>query len=69
MERVVRRGATDIDGLVRLRNLKEVLEGTTYWLEEAVALARAKGRTWQEIGDALGISASAAHQRFSDRHP
>ena len=30
-----------------------------------VAEARAEGRTWDEIGDALGVSRQAAHERFS----
>lgn len=29
-----------------------------------VTEARAEGRTWQEIGDALGVSRQAAQQRF-----
>ena len=29
-----------------------------------VADARAEGRTWQEIGDALGITRQSAHERF-----
>lgn len=27
---------------------------------------RAEGRTWAEIGDALGITRQAAHERFSE---
>jgi len=30
-----------------------------------VTEARAEGRTWDEIGDALGVSRQAAHERFS----
>lgn len=31
----------------------------------AVRKARAEGVTWQAIGDLLGVTRSAAHQRFS----
>ena len=31
---------------------------------EAVRIARAKGTTWAEIGDTLGITRQAAQQRF-----
>jgi hypothetical protein len=32
--------------------------------EQAVAAAMAAGATWAEIGDALGVSAQAAHKRY-----
>ena len=36
-------------------------------LRLAVDLARASGRTWQELGDVLGVTRQAAFQRFG--HP
>lgn len=33
-------------------------------LREAVATARANGRTWVEIGQTLGVSRQAARERF-----
>jgi hypothetical protein len=33
-------------------------------LRQLVAMARDQGGTWTEIGEALGVSAQAAHQRF-----
>jgi hypothetical protein len=33
------------------------------------AIAAAKGATWQEIGDALGISRQAAHKRYGQFSP
>ena len=33
-------------------------------LAEAVAAARANGASWAEIGDTLGTTRQAAHQRF-----
>ncbi len=32
--------------------------------EAAVAAARAAGASWAEIGQALGVSAQAAHKRY-----
>ena len=36
-------------------------------LTEAVEIARARGRSWTQIGIALGVSRQAARQRFADR--
>jgi len=36
-------------------------------LAEAVAQARANGRSWARIGTTLGISKQAAHDRFAKR--
>ncbi len=55
----------DDDGLARL---DAIHQGTVYWtqvLMEAVRLARKQRATWQQIGDALGVSAQAAHERFT----
>lgn len=38
-------------------------------LAQMVANARAGGHSWQEIGDALGISRQGASQRFGKNHP
>ena len=32
--------------------------------EQAVAAAMAAGATWADIGEALGVSAQAAHKRY-----
>lgn len=55
----------DPDGLARLDAIQQ---GTIYWtqvLMRAVKLAREQGATWKEVGDALGVSAQAAHRRFT----
>lgn len=55
------------DGLTRL---DAIVEGTRYWTEvltRAVTLAREQGASWKDIGDALGVSPQAAHQRFNVR--
>ncbi len=36
-------------------------------LREAVELARAHGRSWNQIAVALGVSRQAARQRFADK--
>ncbi len=36
-------------------------------VRELVALARASGRSWGEIGIALGVSRQAARERFSEK--
>ena len=36
-------------------------------IRELVALARANGRSWGEIGVALGVSRQAARERFSEK--
>ena len=36
-------------------------------VREPVALARANGRSWGEIGIALGVSRQAARERFSEK--
>ena len=34
-------------------------------MRRTVSLAREEGRTWQEIGDALGMTRQGAHKRFA----
>jgi hypothetical protein len=36
-------------------------------LREAVEIARAHGRSWNQVGVALGVSRQAARQRFADK--
>lgn len=36
-------------------------------LREAVEIARAHGRSWNQIAVALGVSRQAARQRFADK--
>lgn len=50
-----------VDGVRRARELRDQADRV---LAAAVALARANGGTWQEIGDVLGTSRQAAFQRF-----
>ena len=52
------------DGLTAVAAAFEQARGADEALRRAVAEARARGRTWQEIGDAIGTSRQAAYQRF-----
>ena len=38
--------------------------GMTAIIPELVAEARKKGATWSDIGDTLGVSTQAAHQKY-----
>lgn len=50
-----------------LRTLAYVESWQRALLDQAVAAARAEGQSWTDIGDALGISKQAAHERFRER--
>lgn len=50
-----------------LRTLAYVESWQQALLDQAVAAARAEGRSWADIGVALGITKQAAHERFRDR--
>jgi DNA-directed RNA polymerase specialized sigma24 family protein len=47
-----------LQAVVVLRRLTDRLERTH------VLAARAKGWTWQQIGDALGVSRQAVHKKY-----
>lgn len=53
-----------------LRNVavaSEAVQADQARLREAVETARARGRSWNEIAAALGVSRQAARQRFSGK--
>lgn len=54
-------------GLDAVRSASELSALAAAALRLAVDLARAAGRTWQELGDVLGVTRQAAFQRFG--HP
>ncbi|MUL84802.1 MULTISPECIES: DUF3887 domain-containing protein [unclassified Mycolicibacterium] len=56
------RGENDPLGLVRAAH--EVQDGAEALMAAAVQQAREVGRTWQEIGEVLGVSRQAAFQRY-----
>lgn len=50
--------------LERLQHLRKQRELTAQATDVAMLLARRRGATWADIGDALGVSAQAAEQRY-----
>ncbi len=54
-------------GLAAVQIASELSAASAVALRLSVDLARAAGRTWQELGDVLGVSRQAAFQRFG--HP
>jgi hypothetical protein len=54
---------TGLRAVTALRRLADQLE------ERHVALARRRGWSWEQIGDALGISRQAAHKKHSTCSP
>lgn len=53
-----------LDALNEVNRLQRVIADATADLAQAVALARAMGRSWEDIGRAGGISRQAAHERW-----
>jgi len=61
---------TQIDTTDDLRDIAvaaEAVQADQARLEEAVQVARARGRSWNQIAVALGVSRQAARQRFTDK--
>ena len=50
--------AVGLRAVLALRRLAERVEASQ------VALARSKGWSWQQIGDALGITRQSVHQKY-----
>lgn len=57
-------GDGDLDPLALVRAAQEIRDHADVLLAETVQHARGAGRTWQEIGDILGVSRQAAFQRY-----
>lgn len=59
-----------MDDTTDLRTLAEAVDGVRTGearVRELVARARANGRSWGEIGIALGVTRQAARERFADK--
>ncbi|MGW0160064.1 DUF3887 domain-containing protein [Mycobacterium sp. NPDC003323] len=54
----------DDDPLDLVRAADEIRDEAEALMSAAVQQARAAGRTWQEVGDVLGVSRQAAFQRY-----
>lgn len=59
--------ADNLEDLRRIATASDAIQAGEAELREAVALARAHGRSWNQIGIALGVSRQAARQRFAER--
>ena len=53
------------DPLRVISGLSNGAKALAKWQRKAVNVARKQGRTWDEIGDAAGVSRQAAWERFS----
>jgi len=53
------------DDLRQVAAVSEAIRADEARLREAVEIARAHGRSWNEIALALGVSRQAARQRFT----
>jgi hypothetical protein len=61
----VARAADDIDPLVMLVMLAFGRARIDDKMDEVVAVCRARGKTWTQIGQTLGVSKQAAWERYS----
>jgi hypothetical protein len=50
-----------------LRAAVDVRDAADAYLRELVDMARNDGATWAEIGEAIGVTTQAAHQRYGPR--
>jgi DNA-directed RNA polymerase specialized sigma24 family protein len=58
-------GDWSTDPLTVIEGITAGVKGMEPPLKAAVNLAREQGRTWEEIGKALGVSRQSAWERFS----
>lgn len=55
------------DDLRQVAAVSETVRADEARLRETVEIARAHGRSWNQIAVALGVSRQAARQRFADK--
>ncbi len=55
------------DDLRQIATVSEAVRADEARLRETVEIARAHGRSWNQIAVALGVSRQAARQRFTDK--
>jgi hypothetical protein len=55
---------SEVEPLDLVRAAQEIRDGAEALMAAAVQQAREAGRTWQEIGEVLGVSRQAAFQRY-----
>jgi hypothetical protein len=57
----------DLTDLHAVAAASQALDADQIRLREAVRIARAHGRSWNELAIALGVTRQAARQRFADK--
>lgn len=55
------------DDLRQIAVVSEAVRADEARLRESVEVARARGRSWNQIAVSLGVSRQAARQRFSEK--
>jgi hypothetical protein len=60
-------GYKDRDGINRLEALTDLLNAFPDLLDDAVKLAHKQGRSWAEIGEALGVAKQPAWSNYAER--
>lgn len=68
-ETLTREDFEDTTDLREIAETADVIRSGNARLREKVQLARARGRSWGQIGIALGVSRQAARERFADKIP
>ncbi len=58
---------SDTDDLQQVAAASEAVRANEARLRQAVEVARTRGRSWNQIAVALGVSRQAARQRFTDK--
>jgi hypothetical protein len=64
-----RAGVERTDDLRQIAAVSDAVRADEARLRESVEAARARGRSWNQIAIALGVSRQAARQRFADKAP
>ena len=57
----------DLSDLQAVAAASEAVQADEVRLHDAVRAAREHGRSWNQLGAALGVSRQAARQRFADK--
>jgi hypothetical protein len=65
--RLTRNDFEDIRDLRAIAEATDTVRAGEARIRELVALARANGRSWTQIGIALGVSRQAARERFAEK--
>lgn len=57
----------DLSDLLAVATASQAVQDDEARLREAVRAARARGRSWNQVATALGVTRQAARQRFADK--